>query len=110
VSVSRHPVHADSASRGTNLFVLVNAIWRLAGRALLLALWCAVLWGTLLVVAMAVGAFSEGVDAVLSRLDPRGRPGLVPWINAACVALAPFAWASIALFLGGGRGPKAELE
>jgi hypothetical protein len=99
--VNAPSVRPEPVVRGTSLFVLLNALWRLAGRALLLALWSAVIWGSLLLSSMAVSALSDGPGPVLDRLDPRGRPGLLPWINAACVFLTPFAWASVAFFLPG---------
>jgi hypothetical protein len=108
--VTRHGARSESAVRGTSLFVLVAAAWRLAGRAFLLAFWSAVLWGTLLLLSMAFGALAEGPGAVLPRVDPRGRPGLVPWMNAACVLLAPLTWLSVALFLVGGKAPKPSVE
>ena len=97
--MTRHGARSESAVRGTSLFVLVDAAWRLAGRAFLLAFWSAVLWGTLLLLSMAFVRLAEGPGAVLARVDPRGRPGLVPWMNAACVVLAPLAWLTVAIFV-----------
>jgi hypothetical protein len=88
--------------------VLFDAARRHLGRGVLLLAWCAVLWGTLLLLSMAASVFTDGLDVVLGHLDPRGRSGVVPWINFGCVVLAPLVWASLAVFLTGGRSPRSS--
>jgi hypothetical protein len=101
--VSRHYARAHVGVRAGDVGVLLDAARRHFGRGLLFLAWCAVLWGTLLFLSMAAAVFTDGLDVVLGNLDPRGRPGLVPWINFGCVVLAPLVWASVAMFLTGGR-------
>jgi hypothetical protein len=101
--VSRHHARAHVGVPAGDLGVLLDAAARHLGRGLLLLGWCAVLWGTLLLVSMGASVFTDGLDVVLGHLDPRGRPGLVPWVNFGCVVLAPLVWASVAVFLTGGR-------
>jgi hypothetical protein len=106
--VSRHYARAPSGVPAGDLGVLFDAARRHLGRGLLLVGWCAVLWGTLLFLSMAAAVFTDGLDAIVGRLDPRGRSGLVPWINFSCVVLAPLVWASVAVFLTGGRSPRSS--
>ena len=76
-----------------------DGLFRIVARSLLLAGLSSVLWGTLLFVSLLTGSFSDGPGVALARLDPRGEPGVVPWINAACVLLAPVSWISLAVFI-----------
>ncbi len=73
-----------------------DGLFRILARGLLLLAWSSVLWGTLLFLSLLTGVLSDGPAAVLARLDPRERPGLFPWINAACTVLAPFVWLLLA--------------
>jgi hypothetical protein len=106
--VSRQHARVHAGIPAGDVGVLFEAARRHFGRGLLLLVWCAVLWGTLLLLSMAASVFTDGLDVVLGHLDPRGRPGLVPWLNFACVVLAPLAWASVAVFLTGGRSPRSS--
>jgi hypothetical protein len=101
--VSRHYARAHVGVRAGDVGVLLDAARRHFGRGLLFLAWCAVLWGTLLLLSMAGEVFSYGLDAVMTRLDPRGKTGLLPWINFGCVVLAPLVLGSLAIFLVGGR-------
>jgi len=106
--VSRHPARVHAGVPAGDVGVLFDAVRRHVGRGVLLLGWCAVLWGTLLLLSMAAAVFTDGLDVVLAHLDPRGRPGLVPWINFVSVVLAPLAWASVAVFLTGGRSAPSS--
>ena len=76
-----------------------DGLLRTFARGLLLAAISSVLWGTLLIVSLLMVSFSDGPAVAFARLDPRGEPGVVPWINAACVLVALLAWVSLVAFI-----------
>jgi hypothetical protein len=76
-----------------------DGMFRAVARGLLLLGWCSLLWGTLLCLSLLSGVLSDGPAAALARLDPRGHPGLFPWLNAVCAVFAPMAWISLAGFV-----------
>jgi hypothetical protein len=76
-----------------------DGLFRILARGLLLAALSSVLWGTLLFVSLLLASFADGPGVALARLDPRDEPGVVPWINAACVLLVPLSWISLAVFI-----------
>ena len=81
-----------------------DGTFRAVARGLLLLGGCSLLWGTLLCLSLLSGALSDGPAVSLARLDPRGQPGLFPWLNAVCAVLAPLVWISVAGFVvAGGR-------
>jgi len=84
-----------------------DGVFRVLTRGLLLLAWCSVLWGTLLCLSLLSGVASDGPAAALARLDPRGRPDLFPWINAACALLAPVAWLGLAVVAASGEKERA---
>ncbi len=88
-----------------------QAVRRILGwlvRGLLVALWAFVGWGTLLLLATAAGALSDGPGVALARLVPsRGAP-LLDWLNGLSAAFALAAWfMAIGLFVWS-RWPSAE--
>jgi hypothetical protein len=73
----------------------VGAIGVVAGwlaRAGLLALWAAVGWGTLLLLASVAGALRDGVQAAVERLLPAPGAGAWAWLNGLTAAIAAVVW------------------
>lgn len=93
-----------------------QAVRRILGwlvRGSLVALWAFVGWGTLLLLATAAGALSDGPDVALARLVPsRGAP-LLGWLNGISAAFALTAWLmALGLFVwsrwASAEGPEPE--
>ncbi len=88
-----------------------QAVRRILGwlvRGSLVGLWAFVGWGTLLLLATAAGALSDGPGVALARLVPsRGAP-LLDWLNGLSAAFALAAWLmALGLFVWS-RWPSVE--
>jgi hypothetical protein len=87
----------------------VDAIGVVAGwlaRAGLLALWAAMGWGTLLLLASAAGALRDGPRAALGRLLPAPGAGPWAWLNGLTAAIATVAWLIAAGLVMAARWPR----
>ena len=72
-----------------------DAVRRVLGwftQGALIALWALVGWGTLLLLATAVGILRDGPATALGRLLPGPAAGPWGYLNAAAAALAVVAW------------------
>ena len=91
-----------------------DAVRRVVGwftRGGLVALWALVGWGTLLLLATAVGSLRDGPGTALGRLLPGPESG--PWdiLNAIAAALAVAAWLILAGLVAQARwGDRLEPE
>jgi hypothetical protein len=70
----------------------IGVLSRWLARAGLLALWAAVGWGTLLLLATLLGALREGPSVAVDRLLPAPGGGPWAWLNGFSAALAAVAW------------------
>ena len=88
-----------------------QAVRRILGwlvRGLLVALWAFVGWGTLLLLATAAGALSDGPGVALARLVPSRGALLLGWLNGLSVAFALAAWLMALGMFVWSRWPSAE--
>jgi hypothetical protein len=63
-------------------------------RPALLVAWCFVLWGTLLLVLVAIKTLQIGLGGAL-RAALGGEPGLYAWANASSIVLALVVWPTV---------------
>jgi hypothetical protein len=75
-------------------------------RAGLLALWAAVGWGTLLLLAAVAGALRDGPSVAVSRLLPAPGGGPWAWLNASTAAIAAVVWLVAAGLVVAVRWPR----
>ena len=67
-------------------------------RSLLFVGWMAVLWGSLIVLALAWTAVTQGPAAAFAALLP-ARSAAWAWVNLACAVVAVCVWGLVALVL-----------
>jgi hypothetical protein len=65
-------------------------------RSLLFVGWMAVLWGSLLMLALAWTAVTQGLGPALAALLP-GRSDGWAWVNLVCAVLAVCVWTLVAV-------------
>jgi hypothetical protein len=91
-----------------------DAVRRVLGwlvRGALLAVWTLVGWGTLLLLATAVGVVRDGPGVALVRLLPTRDPSPWAWLNGFSAAFALAVWTiALGLFLWGRRSSSREPE
>ena len=90
-----------------------RAVRRIVGwlvRGSLFAVWALAGWGTLLLLATAFGALSDGPGIAVGRLLPSPGASLWGWLNGLSTLFALAAWTMAALLFAWSRWPSGEPE